>query len=708
MEELGKERGRLKRTPISSLKGIGTKTAELYNRLGIETVEELLTYYPRDYDIYKEPVQINSVSEGGIAAVEGMVVKTPDRKVVRNLQIITTTIRDESGSLALTWYNMAFLVKTLRPGSRYVFRGKVQRKNGRLVMEQPEMFTLGQYDSMIQVMQPIYGLTAGLSNKAVIKAVKQALEHKPVYPEYLPKKVREEHQLAEFNFVFDQIHFPKNMEEYTLARRRVVFEEFFTFILALRMLKEENEETKNQYSMVPVKETEDLLSSLPYELTNAQKNVWKEIQKDLQGSRAMNRLIQGDVGSGKTIIAILALLETACHGYQGALMVPTEVLATQHYESITDLFSKYGIKKKVVLLTGSMTAKEKRIVYEEIASHEADIVIGTHALIQEKVVYDRLALVITDEQHRFGVRQREMLAYKGEDRLESEKGKEKENNAAHVLVMSATPIPRTLAIIVYGDLDISVIDELPANRLPIKNCVVDTSYRQKAYAFMEKEVRKGRQVYVICPMVEESEQIEAENVMDYTSVLRENLSSDIRIEYLHGKMKAKEKNFIMEQFAVNKIQILVSTTVIEVGVNVPNATVMMVENAERFGLAQLHQLRGRVGRGKEQSYCIFVTGLNSKDIRKRLEILNQSNDGFFIASEDLKLRGPGDFFGVRQSGIMEFKMGDIYTDAGILKEAADAAKRLLKEDPYLENEENVRLREYMEEYVMNRLARINL
>lgn len=692
----------MKGTPISSLKGIGAKTAELYYKLGIETVEELLTYYPRDYDVFKEPVAAGAVSEGGMYAVEGMVIRTPDRKAVRNLQIISTTIRDESGSLVLTWYNMPFLVKSLRPGSRYVFRGKVQKKNGRLVMEQPEMFTLGQYDSMLRVMQPIYGLTAGLSNKAVIKAVKQALENKPVYPEYLPEKIRKEHELAEFNFVLEQIHFPKNMEEYTLARRRVVFEEFFIFILALRMLKEENEGTKNQYPMMPVKETEMLLSSLPYELTHAQKKVWKEIQEDLQGRRAMNRLVQGDVGSGKTIIAILALLETACHGYQGALMVPTEVLAAQHYESITDLFSKYGIEKKVILLTGSMTAKEKRIAYEQIASHEADIVIGTHALIQEKVIYDKLALVITDEQHRFGVRQRELLSEKGGIKEEDTR------NAVHVLVMSATPIPRTLAIILYGDLDISVIDELPANRLPIKNCVVDTSYRQKAYAFMEKEVKKGRQVYVICPMVEESEQIEAENVIDYTSVLREKLPSDIRVEYLHGKMKPKEKNSIMEQFAANEIQVLVSTTVIEVGVNVPNATVMMVENAERFGLAQLHQLRGRVGRGKEQSYCIFVAGSNSKDTTERLEILNKSNDGFFIAGEDLKLRGPGDFFGVRQSGIMEFKMGDVFTDAGILKEAADAAGALLKEDAYLENEENVRLRDYMEEYVMDRLARINL
>ena len=689
--------------PISSLKGIGTKTAQLYSKIGIETVEDLLTYYPRDYDIFKDPIAIGSVKEGGICAVEGMVIKTPEKKEVRNLQIVTTMIRDESGGMELIWYNMAFLVKTLLTGSRYIFRGKVRKKNGRLVMEHPQMYTLGQYEGMLQVMQPIYGLTAGLSNKAVIKAVKQALEQEIVYLEYLPEQIRREYQLAKFQEVLGKIHFPKDMEEYAAARRRVVFEEFFTFILALRMLKEENIRTKNQFVMSPVCETEKLLAALPYALTKAQQRVWQEIQTDLQGNQAMNRLVQGDVGSGKTIIAVLALLQTASHGYQGALMVPTEVLALQHYEAMVKLFQTYGIEKRVILLTGSMTAKEKRTAYEEIASHQADIIVGTHALIQEKVVYHKLALVITDEQHRFGVNQRKELAWKGE-----EKGSYKEKAAAHVLVMSATPIPRTLAIILYGDLDISIIDQLPANRLPIKNCVVDTGYRERAYAFMEKEIRKGRQVYVICPMVEENEQIEAENVIGYAALLRQKLPSDISIAYLHGKMKAREKNQIMEEFAANQIQVLVSTTVIEVGVNVPNATVMMVENAERFGLAQLHQLRGRVGRGKEQSYCIFVSASESKDTRKRLEILNQSNDGFLIASEDLKLRGPGDFFGVRQSGMMEFKMGDIFTDAGILKEASDAAGKILKEDPFLENSENRKLREYMEEYVTEQLVRINL
>lgn len=687
-------------TPISSLKGVGTKTAKLYAKIGVETVEDLLTYYPRNYDIFKEPVKIGMVSEG-IAAVEGMVIRTPEKKESGNLQIVTTMIRDESGVLVLTWYNMPFLVKTLLPGSRYVFRGRVRKKNGRLVMEHPNMFTLGQYETLIQVMQPIYGLTSGLSNHAVIKAVKQALEGKRMEKEYLPEVVRKTYQLDSFSSVLEQIHFPKDMETYKNARRQVVFEEFFTFVLALRMLKEENIRTKNHFVMKPVAETEDFIAALPYCLTNAQRKVWQEIQKDLQGSQAMNRLVQGDVGSGKTIIAVLALLETACHGYQGALMVPTEVLAKQHYQSMTELFSKYGVKKRVILLIGSMTAKEKKTAYEEIASHQADIIIGTHALIQEKVVYDRLALVITDEQHRFGVRQREELAGKG--------GKTKEEMAAvHVLVMSATPIPRTLAIILYGDLDISVIDELPANRLPIKNCVVDTSYRQKAYRFIEKEMEKGRQIYVICPMIEENEQIEAENVIGYAQVLQKNLSSDVRIAYLHGRMKAKEKNTIMEQFAANQIQVLVATTVVEVGVNVPNASVIMVENAERFGLAQLHQLRGRVGRGVHQSYCIFVSGSKNKDTQKRLEILNQSNDGFFIAGEDLKLRGPGDFFGVRQSGVMEFKMGDIFTDAKILKEAAEAAGMILEEDPFLESGENGKLREYMEGYVTEQLVRINL
>lgn len=374
-------------------------------------------------------------------------------------------------------------------------------------------------------------------------------------------------------------------------------------------------------------------------------------------------------------------------------MVPTEVLARQHFESVTELFEKHGVDKKVILLTGSMTAKEKRIVYEKVASHEADIIIGTHALIQEKIVYDNLALVITDEQHRFGVAQREMFGNKGQ--------------MPHVLVMSATPIPRTLAIILYGDLDISVIDELPANRLPIKNCVVDKSYRPRAYRFIENEVKNGRQAYVICPMVEESEMIDAENVLDYTKILRQNLPG-IRVEYLHGKMKGKEKNKIMEEFAAGEIQVLVSTTVIEVGVNVPNATVMMIENAERFGLAQLHQLRGRVGRGDKQSYCIMVNASGNKEKNRRLDVLNKSNDGFYIASEDLKLRGPGDIFGIRQSGDLEFQLADIYTDAVTLKKVSEDVNRLLEQDENLEQEENQELKKRLDRFLEEKYEKLNL
>lgn len=436
--------------------------------------------------------------------------------------------------------------------------------------------------------------------------------------------------------------------------------------------------------MKPVPDIEQILENLPYRLTGAQAKVWRQIEADLQGENLMSRLIQGDVGSGKTILAYLAMIMTVKNGYQAALMAPTEVLAVQHYQGLLQLFQDQGITDvRAELLTGSHTAKEKRERYARIQSGEANLIIGTHALIQEKVCYHSLGLVITDEQHRFGVKQREALSLRG--------------GSPHVLVMSATPIPRTLAMILYGDLDISVIDELPAKRLPIKNCVVGTQYRSKAYRFIERQISAGRQVYVICPMVEESEGMDGENVLDYAKRLQAALPASIRISPLHGKMKPTEKNAIMEAFARQELDILVSTTVIEVGVNVPNATVMMVENAERFGLAQLHQLRGRVGRGEHQSYCIFIQGTQEDRMKKRLEILNQSNDGFFIAEEDLKLRGPGDLFGVRQSGMMDFRIGDIYKDSEILRQASLAAQELLARDPGLEQPAHRRLHEKMQE-----------
>ena len=691
----GKVRGQdMDRQPLTAIKGVGEKTAGLFSKLNVTNVEELLHYYPRAYDAFREPQPVKSLVPETTAAVEGVLTKTADVVRFSHLQVTMVHLRDETGTVQLNWYNMPFLRSTLKAGERFVFRGKVAKKRGKLVMEQPEIYRPAQYSALVHSMQPVYGQTKGLGNKTIAKAVAQALSERELERDYMPERLREKYELAEYNFALEHIHFPKDEAELLFSRKRLVFDEFFMFLLSVRLLKEKKADTKSLYVMEPKPEVQRLKDSLPYSLTKAQEKVLKEVYADLSGGRVMNRLVQGDVGSGKTIIAILALLQAAYNGYQGALMVPTAVLARQHLESMEELFAAHGIEKKAILLTGSMTAKEKRMAYQKIESHEADIIVGTHALIQEKVIYDKLALVITDEQHRFGVAQREMLGNKGTE--------------PHVLVMSATPIPRTLAIIIYGDLDISIIDELPANRKPIKNCVVGTDYRKNAYRFIEREAAAGRQAYVICPMVEPSEMIEAENVVDYTKKLRENLPESVRVEYLHGKMKPKEKNLLMEQFAEGEIQVLVSTTVIEVGINVPNATVMMIENAERFGLAQLHQLRGRVGRGKEQSYCIMVNASSDEGIQKRLEILNKSNDGFFIASEDLKLRGPGDIFGIRQSGELEFKLGDIFTDADLLKTVSEEVREILDADPDLSGEENRELGKRLGEYLEESYSRLNL
>lgn len=678
---------------IETLKGIGEKTAKLFEKVGIRTIDDLLHYYPKGYDTYGEPKAIGELSEDETGTVEGFLKSGATGVHVNGLSIVQATISDMTGKLRLVWYHMPYLKNALRPDSHFIFRGRVIRKKNGLTMEQPQMFKPEAYEELLSSMRPVYAQTKGLGNKMITSAVEQALAFRTLERDYLPAGLRIANELAEYNFAIEHIHFPSNEEELKFARKRLVYDEFFFFLLAVRHLKEKRQNVQSPFHMEKQDECRKLLVDLPYRLTNAQLRTLEEVLRDLKSGSVMNRLIQGDVGSGKTIIAVLALLAACENGYQGALMVPTEVLARQHFESVTELFEKHGVDKKVILLTGSMTAKEKRIAYEKVASHEADIIIGTHALIQEKIVYDNLALVITDEQHRFGVAQREMFGNKGQ--------------MPHVLVMSATPIPRTLAIILYGDLDISVIDELPANRLPIKNCVVDKSYRPRAYRFIENEVKNGRQAYVICPMVEESEMIDAENVLDYTKILRQNLPG-IRVEYLHGKMKGKEKNKIMEEFAAGEIQVLVSTTVIEVGVNVPNATVMMIENAERFGLAQLHQLRGRVGRGDKQSYCIMVNASGNKEKNRRLDVLNKSNDGFYIASEDLKLRGPGDIFGIRQSGDLEFQLADIYTDAVTLKKVSEDVNRLLEQDENLEQEENQELKKRLDRFLEEKYEKLNL
>ena len=673
---------------ITSIKGIGEKTAALLKKIEIETVKDALLYYPRTYIQFPEVKSVCEAIEGEVAAIIGKVVTTPVVKKVRAMQLTVTTIGDANAKMNLVWFRMPYIKNSLTVGESYVFYGKVQHKNGRLCMEQPVIYSLEQYQQMEQRFLPVYTVPKGLSNNQMQKMIRTALEQDVLFQDYLPEELREKYQLCEYNYAIKQIHFPDDMDAVITARKRLVFDELFLFVLNLQYQKERKEKDSNAFFFQADSFIEDLTNRLPYQLTNAQLRVLQEIKRDMRSPYAMQRLIQGDVGSGKTILAFLAMADCAHNGYQSAIMAPTEVLAQQHYESFQNMCKIFNLDIPLILITGSMTAKQKKEAYEQLQQHENAMVIGTHALIQEKVIYKELALVITDEQHRFGVRQRETFAAKGK--------------MPHVLVMSATPIPRTLAIILYGDLDISVVDEVPAKRLPIKNCVVNTKYRPKAYDFIIKEVAAGHQAYVICPLVEESENAEAENVTDYAKMLEKELPDHIEVGLLHGQMKPKAKNEVMEKFARNEIQVLVSTTVVEVGVNVPNATVMMIENAERFGLAQLHQLRGRVGRGDAQSYCIMINATDTEKSRKRLDILNRSNDGFEIANEDLKLRGPGDFFGIRQSGEMQFTLADIYQDAMILQQVAGEVTALLEEDPDLEMSKNVGLKQYMMSYLRDK------
>ena len=686
---------------ITELKGIGEKYAQLLGRLSVYTVEDLVGLYPRDYELYQEPAFISTLSpdyENTNVVIDGVVSKKIDVYHTGKLAVISTFINDENGDrIKCTWFNMPFLKSSLKLGMRYIFRGRFVIKNGIKILEQPQMYTRSQYSEIEGTMQPIYPLTKGLSNKTVANAVHQALEKfdAGLEKEYIPGYVRQKNELAEHNYAVVNIHFPKSMEDYIQARKRLAFEEFFLFVLAVRSLRNSNERIPNGYIIQNDSRTDDFIEKLPFSLTNGQKSAWTEVKKNMSGKGLMRRLIQGDVGSGKTIVALLAMIDAAHSGYQSALMAPTEVLAAQHYETFSNIIEANNLPVKCILMTGAMSAAAKREAHRMAAEGEADIVIGTHAIITDNVSFDRLALVVTDEQHRFGVKQREALHHKG--------------NKPHIIVMSATPIPRSLAIILYGDLDISVIDEKPAMRLPIKNCVVDDSYRPNAYRFIQKELDKGHQAYIICPMAKESDEEDnkLENVVKYAAGLKEKFPPQVRIEYLHGKLKPSVKNDIMERFAQGQIDILVSTTVVEVGINVPNATVMVVENADRFGLAGLHQLRGRVGRGDAQSYCIFISNTRNAMTKERLNILKESNDGFYISEQDLKLRGPGDMLGVRQSGDFGFMIADIYTDAATLKLAADEADKVMERfrgsDP-----EYDKLRYAADDYMRTRLDNLNI
>lgn len=679
---------------LQEIKGIGAKTEELFHKLGVYTVGDILLHYPRTYIQFPEAKNVDEVTESDQAAVIGRILKMPSVYRAKSMPLTVAQIGAGDVLLELVWFRMPYIRNQLKPGNTYVFYGKVIKKGEKLVMEQPAVYSREQYAGMEMAFLPVYALTGGISNHQIQKTIRAVLLEENLFLDYLPAEIRGAYELCEYNYAMKQIHFPDTMDTLITARKRLVFDEFFLFILNMQYHKEKRVKEINEFAFSEDSFVDALIAKLPYRLTGAQLRALGDVRRDMRSPYVMQRLIQGDVGSGKTILAFLAMADVAHHGCQSAIMAPTEVLARQHYDTFVNLCEQLGLKIPVVLLTGALTARQKRMAYESLQLYQNAMIIGTHALIQERAVYDNLALVITDEQHRFGVRQREIFAEKG--------------SHPHILVMSATPIPRTLAIILYGDLDISVVDEAPARRLPIKNCVVDTNYRPKAYDFIENEVKKGHQAYVICPLVEETENMDTENVTDYVKKLRGIFPEEIKLGLLHGQMKPDQKNKVMECFMKNEVQVLVSTTVVEVGVNVPNATVMMIENAERFGLAQLHQLRGRVGRGDAQSYCIMVNCSKSRTAQNRLAILNQSNDGFKIASEDLKLRGPGDFFGIRQSGELQFSLGDIYQDAAVLQKASEAVQALLTQDPELSDEGHANLRRHVEDSLREQRKQMNL
>lgn len=649
---------------IRSIKGIGEKSEKLFQKLHIETTDQLAHHYPRCYMTYPDPVEISDLRTGMRCSVKARLESPIHARSYGKRKICTCLVADQTGSLFLRWFNMPWLKNTVRQGQEFVFTGIPVFKDGRLMMEQPEYCAPEAYAKKMETFQPVYPLTAGLSNNLVRKSLQSLFEtYRP--QEYLPENVRKYYDLMEEDRALYGVHFPESAKVLDRARRRIIFDEFFRFFGALTMVRDREEKALNGH-LIPMDERVDaFVEALPFTLTGAQKSVIHDIRQDFLGTRAMNRLVQGDVGSGKTIVAVVAMYACVLAGKQAVMMAPTEVLASQHYDTVSRQLGPYGIR--IGLLTGHTKAGAKRELLEQTRTGQMDILIGTHALIEDKVSFQDLALVITDEQHRFGVRQRNRLMNKGDH--------------PHVLVMSATPIPRTLAIILYRGLDVSVMNELPASRLPIKNSVVGEAWRANAWNFMNKQVMMGHQCYVICPMIEADEDQSLQNVEEYTRMLSASMPPSVSVAALNGRMNAAQKSEVMEAFSSGRTDILVSTTVVEVGIDVPNATVMLIENAERFGLAQLHQLRGRVGRGQAQSYCIFLSGTQDQEAMERLQIIGRSNDGFEIAREDLKLRGPGDFFGTKQSGTMQFALGDIYANADIMKEASEAVD-FMREDGY--------------------------
>ncbi|MBR2484045.1 MAG: ATP-dependent DNA helicase RecG [Oscillospiraceae bacterium] len=655
-------------TDIRYLAGVGEARAKTLRKLGIETVQDLVSYFPRSYEDRKLSPSISTLPLNENAAVVAMVASTPTLSRIRKgLSLVKFRVVDESGSMDITFFNRPYAKEQFQRGESYVFYGRVEGSLLRRQMNNPivEKEGVGQLTGGIV---PVYPLTAGVTQTLLVKLMRQGLAiAAEQLPEELPDDIRQKHSLCYVNYAYENIHFPPSPEALAIARRRLVFEELFFLTAGLRLWRSE----RARIAVTPCKgiDLAPFYDALPFTLTGAQRRAIEDGVRDMCAGTPMSRLCQGDVGSGKTMVAAALCYFAAKNGLQTAFMAPTEVLAEQHYKGLAPLMQRLGLR--TALITGSTGAKARRELLAKLAAGEIDLLLGTHALISEDVAYQKLGLVITDEQHRFGVRQRAVLSEKGIH--------------PHMLVMSATPIPRTLALILYGDLDVSLIDELPPGRQKIDTFFLPTSYHERIYNFLRKQVAEGRQAYVVCPMVEENEEIpdERKSVMEYAQFLQEKIFPDLKIGYVHGRMKPKEKAAAMAAFAANETHILVSTTVIEVGVDVPNATVMLVENAERFGLSQLHQLRGRVGRGKHKSYCILLSDNRNPETKERLKVMTETADGFRIAEEDLRLRGPGDFFGQRQHGLPAMRAADLSCDMPLLQEAQTAAEELLRQDPGL-------------------------
>lgn len=665
---------------LKDIKGIGEKKIALLNKLGIFTVNNLLEYFPYSYIDTTKFKKISEITEEGSYSYRLKIISLMENRKKRNIRVTKFLAMDEEMNYCtIVYFNNIFISKNLKINNVYEMYGRAKLLGKNVEIQSP---TMQNKANIIGSIIPQYHLCKGISNLDIVKIIQNLLKKNSYFEEKLPSNILNELNLESYDNAIRNIHFPKDNESFIRAKRRLAFDEIFYFQLSMKKLKRNNEDAIR----FEIKdETFDFIKSLSFKLTNSQNKVLDDIFKDMASDKQMNRLIQGDVGCGKTIISFIAMFNVIKNGFQSILMAPTEILARQHYESSTKLFSKYNIK--VELLVGSLKESEKKAIREKIENGEVDIIIGTHAVFQEKVVYKNLGFVITDEQHRFGVKQRLLLS--------------KKSNNPDILVMSATPIPRTVGLVMFCDLDISTVDELPSGRGKVNTYFVDENYEERYMNFIKKHISEGRQAYIVCPLVDESDTLELQSVINLYERLKERYFQDVEIEFIHGKIKPVDKDRIMKNFENGKIKVLVATTVIEVGINVPNSNIMVIYNAERFGLSQLHQLRGRIGRGNYESFCILVSNNKSTNVKKRMDIMCSSNDGFYISEQDFLLRGYGDILGYRQSGEARFKILNIQKDYELLKSAIKYVDEILRDDFNFEKEENQVVRRNVDEFIQN-------